>query len=181
MLGVDPAVDVDTLRLVFAARDPGQPLVLLHGRFDRNRFAVGTGHLEEIKQDGFRLYRDTADGRDTTLALAGDTLVVSLDRQRVLAALRQAAGPTATMLANERLKGLLKKVDRQAALWLAVDFDALGRPKTPEDAMLLPIFEQSATVSGELTCGTEWRLKLIFQGRGTKQPTNSINICMDWW
>ena len=167
LFGVDPAVDVDTLRLDFSAGDSGQPLVLLHGRFDRTRFKVGTGQLEEMKQDGFRLYRDDSVGGDTTLALACDTLVASLARPRVVAALRQAAGQRAMTRADDRLKGMLATVDRKRALWFALDLAKLGRPPLPPsiEAQLHPIFEEADTMSGGVAWGEELKADVTFTTR----------------
>jgi hypothetical protein len=170
LLGVEPVADIDGVRLAFSAGDQSRPLVLLRGRFDRARFRTGPGQLEELRQDGFRLYRHKDAGRDTTLALAGDTLVVSLVRSRVLAALSHAAGAGPVALDDGRLKEVLATVDRKQAIWLAADLVKLGLPQLSfGTAELRPVFELAASAQGGMNYGDELRVELIFQGRGTAE------------
>ena len=171
LLGVDPAADIDGLQLAFSAGDQIRPLVLLRGRFDRARFQTGPGQLEELREDGFRLYRYTGAGRNTTLALAGDTLVVSVVRPRVLAALSHAARTGPAGLDDDRLKEILDKVDRTKAIWLAADLKRLGRPPPMAlgEAQLRPVFDLAASAAGGLTYGDQLLVELVFVGRGKVQ------------
>jgi hypothetical protein len=164
LLGVDPARDLDMVRLVFAPRDAGRPLVLMRGRFDRTRFRTGPGQLEEVRQDGFRLYRHRDPGRDATLALAGDTLVLCLDRPRVVAALRHASGKVRTALKDGSLKTMLGQVDRRQPIWFAVDMVRLGKPtQVPREveAQLRPILEAAEALWGVATWGKELRMEIV--------------------
>ncbi len=164
LLGVDPAVDVDTVHLAFSARDHGRPLVVLRGRFDRARFQTGPGQLEEFREERFRLYRYTDAGRETTLAQAGDTLVVGLVRSRVVGALRGASGKQAARLDDDRLKAVLDKMDRKRAVWVAADLARLGRPQVVPllRAELNPVFEHTQTLSGSLVWGEDLRATINF-------------------
>ena len=165
LLGVEAAVDVDAVRLAFSPGDHGRPLVLLRGRFDRAHFSTGPGKLEELKLNGFRLYRHENEGRDLTLALAGDTLVVCLSRARVVAALLHAAGKGATPLDNQRLKGILDKLDRKRAIWLAADLVKLGAPPLEFEAVLRPVFAETDALSGGVTSEAEARVEIDFAAR----------------
>jgi hypothetical protein len=163
LLGVEPARDLDLVRLAFLPKHHGQPLVMLRGRFDRANFKVGPGELEEMRQDGFRLYRHKEPGRDATLALAGDTLVVCLDRPPVVAALRHAAGKERSELRGERLKKLLGEVDRRRALWFAADLPKLGKPpELPFEAQLRPLWDETATLSGGVAWEGGLRTEAVF-------------------
>jgi len=163
LLGVEPARDLDVVRLAFMPKHHGQPLVMLRGRFDRANFKVGPGQLEELRQDGFRLYRHKETGRDATLALAGDTLVVCLDRPPVVAALRHAAGKERSEVKGERLKKMLDEVDRKRALWFAADLAKLGKPpELPFEAQLRPLWDETATLSGGVAWEAGLRTEALF-------------------
>ncbi len=162
LLGGEALADVDGLRLVFSAGDHSQPLVLLRGRFDRTRFKTGRSQLEEMKQEGFRLYRYRDDGRDTTIALAGDTLVVCLDRSRVVDALRHAAGKATAKIRDDRLREMLEKVDRSKAVWFAANLAKLGKPsQLLFEAQLRPVFEETAALRGAAAWDAELRAEAV--------------------
>jgi hypothetical protein len=175
LLGVDPAADVDTVRLAFSARDHGRPLVFLRGRFDRGRFQTGPGQLEEFRQDGFRLYRFKDAGREITLAQAGDTLVAGLVRQRVVAALRCVSGKGTATLNDERLKAILDKVDRNRAVWLAANLARLGAPMMPREiaAPLRPVFEETEGLWGGVVWGEAIQAEVNFS---TGAEANAVRL-----
>jgi hypothetical protein len=180
LLGVDPAADVDAVRLAFSARDHGRPLVLLRGRFDRDRFRTEPGQLEEFRDGGFRLYRFKNAGRETTLAQAGDTLVAGLARSRVIAALRHASGKEAATLTDDRFKAILDKVDRKRAVWFAANLARLGRP--PQllfEAQLRPIFEVTQTLSGGVTWTENLRAVIDFTTRGDGEAVKLESHVLD--
>jgi len=155
LLEINPATDLDSVRLIFAPRDHGRPLVLLRARFDRTKFHTGPGQLEELKQDGFRLYRHKEGDRDLTLAPAGNTLVACIARPRVIAVLRSAASQQLPALSDVRFKELLDKVDRKQAIWLAADLARLSKPPHAGallEAWVRPIFDRTTSVRGSASC-----------------------------
>ncbi len=162
LLGVDPLTDIDTARLAFSGGDPGRPFVLLRGRFDRAHFKIGPRELQELKQDGFRLYRH----EDATLALAGDTLVICLESGRVVDALHHAAGPVPAKLDDMQFKSILDSVDRKSAIWFAADLASLGQLDPGfGQVQIQPIHEHAITVRGSVICGADLLVEITLEGR----------------
>jgi hypothetical protein len=174
LLGVDPLADLDRIEVAFSAGDLGRPLWLARGRFDRARFQTGPGQLREEVEDHFRVYRysDPQTGNVMTLAVAGNTLVACQVRARVLDALRDAASPGREGGEPPALRALSREVDRRQTLWLAVSFKQLGPIGRLTvggfEGTLRPVFDQSESVQGGLTCGEDLRAEFHFRARTEK-------------
>ena len=164
LANIDSRTDLDEVRLAFSPRDLGRPLVLLRGRFDRARFQTGPGQLQEIKENGFRLYHHQDADRNVTLALAGDTLIASVARPRVLDALHHAKGRPSS-LGSPRMTALLQNVNRSSAAWVAAEVHKLGKPSS--NALLQPfvsaVFEDAETVRGEVSGSHGLAVDLLFE------------------
>jgi hypothetical protein len=169
LVGADPWTDLDRIRVVFCGG--GQPLWVARGRFDPARFQTGPGKLGAKVEAGFRVYESHGPqpGRLTTLALAGDTLVASDDRGRLLAALGYAAGLRKAAPVDPTLKKLVRAVDRDQGLWLAVSFDKLGHvsrlPSLGVDLMVRPILSYARTARGGLRFGADVRADFLARAR----------------
>jgi hypothetical protein len=168
----DPVEDVDAARFAFCPPDLDQPLVLLRGRFDAGRFAVGPKKLREASDGPFHFYEAPVphSPRVTRLAPAGDTLAASDSRPRFLAALRYAAAPGPFRLQDARLAELLKQVDRGQSIWFAVSFDKLGRIARFKnfglELVLRPLLDHAESVRGGVVCGEDVRAEFVFLARG---------------
>ena len=167
-LGADPLHDVERLQFVFAPPDLNQPLVLLKGRFDSSRFRDGRG-LREASEGPFRFYEAAgpAHGAATDLAPVGDVLAVSASRPRLLAALNYAVAPKPTELQDDCLRDLLREVDRDQAVWLAVSFRKLGPvPRLTDfglETVLRPLLRHAESVRGGVRFGDEVRGEFVFR------------------
>jgi hypothetical protein len=156
---VDPWKECDRVRVVLPAGEPTHPLWLVHGHIDPDRFEVGPAGLVPQSDGGRRLYeyRDPVLG-PTWLATAGDTLVVSLGRARLLEALRHASEPHPTAVHDSTLRELLAKVDRTQALWLAASLEALGPMRMQNralNAMLGPVLRRARGIQGGVRAGED--------------------------
>ena len=164
-LGADPINDVDWAQFIFCPPDLDHPLVLLRGRFDPTRFAVGPGKLHETSDGRFSFFE--LPGRPTSLAMVGDYLVVCDSRPRFLAALNYAAAPRPVVLEDARLAGLLRQVDREQNVWLAVSFGKLGPiPRLADfglETVLRPVLRHAESVSGGLTTAADVRGDFVFR------------------
>jgi hypothetical protein len=136
-LGVDPPRDLDRVQVIYPAGDLDRPLLLLQGRFDHTRFDVGPGRLcTETAQSGGRPYRLYRFPEGEVCAVAGDTLVLSGSRRRVLAALDHAAAPESPRPPDAALAAALEGVDRGQDVWLAVAVGKLGPLPEPRNRAL---------------------------------------------
>ncbi len=164
-LGADPINDVDWAQFIFCPPDLDRPLVLLRGRFDPARFAVGPGKLHQTSDGRFSFFE--LPGRPTALALVGDYLVVCDSRPRFLAALNYAAAPRPAALEDARLAGLLRQVDRKQSVWLAVSVDQLGPvPRLTDfglETVLRPVLRHAESVSGGVTTADDVRGDFVFR------------------
>ena len=185
LLGIDPVQDLDQVQVIYCAGDLGRPLWLLRGRISPERFQVGPGKLTESTAGRFRLYESRAEpphpplspleggegegGPGTTLALAGDTLVVCNDRGRVLAALGHAAGQRPTPPPDPKLVQLLQQVDQKQSLWAAVDLGKLGPSGKPPlyaiQLILGPVLRHAQSIRGGLTVAEDVRGDFTFHTR----------------
>ena len=164
-LGADPINDVDWAQFVFCPPDLDHPLVLLRGRFDPARFAVGPGRLRQTSDGLFSFYE--LPGHPTLLAPVGDYLVVCDSRPRFLAALNYAATPRPVALEDARLAALLRQVDRKKSVWLAVSFGKLGPiPRLADfglETVLRPVLRHAESVSGGVTTDDDIRGDFVFR------------------
>ncbi len=168
-LGADPLHDVERLQFVFAPPDLNQPLVLLKGRFDASRLRAGRGLLREASDGPFRFYEapGPAHGPATDLAPVGDVLAASTSRPRLLAALNYAVSPNAAELQDACLSDLLREVDRDQTVWLAVSLRKLGPiPRLTDfglETVLRPVLRHAESVQGGVRFGDEVRGEFVFR------------------
>lgn len=187
LLGINPFDDLDSLEISFAPGSGGQPLWLARGRVDRSRFQTGPGNLRKKTADHFRIweYMDRQRKKTTTLALAGDALVVSDTPARITAALKQAANPRSVIVRDAALRELLRKVDRRQSIWLAASFRKFGPVERIDnrwlELILRPLFRQAESVYGGLTCAEDVRAELHFasatEESAMKLEADLKNIC----
>jgi hypothetical protein len=169
LLRLDPLTDLDRLRISFAHGHASQPLWLARGRFDRARFRIGPGLLQQHAVDHATLYQydNRADGTATTIAPVADMLVGSDAAEQVLTALVAARQPKAEPLQDETLRQLLCQVDRSQTLWLAVSLRKLGPvPRMGSvglELVLRPILTNASSIEGGITCGDELQAGFHFQ------------------
>jgi hypothetical protein len=187
LLGVNPIDDLDYLQISFAPGAGGEPLWLARGRLDRARIQTGPDKLQETAVDHFRVweYTDRPAKRTTLLAPAGDMLVVSETRGRVLAALKQASNPRPITVRDATLREVLSKVDRRQSLWLAASIKSLG-PVSGIDNYLLnmllrPLLAHAESVYGGITCAEDVQVELHFrtatEERAEKLETDLQSLC----
>jgi hypothetical protein len=154
-VGIDPFKDLEWLRVVFVGGDTAHPLWVGKGHFDPSRFQVGPGKLQERVVDRFRVYESSAQGRTTTVALAGDYLVACDAQPHVLDALNHAADGKKSEPADAALRDLLGAVDNKQGIWLAVSLTKLGRvPQLHSGAaevVLRPVFNHAQAAQGGFT------------------------------
>lgn len=172
-LGINPLDDLDSLQISFAAGGEGQPLWLARGRVDRSHFHVAAQGTEKVV-DHFRVweYADRQSKRKTTLAAAGDVLLVSDTSARVIAALkygreRQTGKLDLHPVRDPMLRDMLAKVDRRRSIWLAASMNKLGSVRRIDnfwlEAILRPLLSHAESVRGGFTCAEDVRADLLFQ------------------
>ena len=168
-LGADPLSDVDRVQFIFSPPELDEPLVLLKGRFDASRLRAGRGALREASEGPFRFYEAAAShsGPATDLAPVGDVLAVSPSRPRLLAALNYAAAPRPVELRDAGLRDLLREVNRDQGVWLAVSFKQLGPvPRLTDfglETVLRPVLRHAESVQGGVRFGDEVRGEFVFR------------------
>jgi hypothetical protein len=168
LAGIDPWKEIDRARVVLPVGEPARPLWLVHGRIDPDRFQVGPGRLVPHNEGGRRFYEyhDPVVG-PTWLAPAGDTLVVSVGRARLLEALCDAAQPHPVTVRDPTLRELLTGVDRTRVLWLAASLEALGPTARVEnralDTMLGPVLRRARDVQGGVSAGEDLQAEFTFR------------------
>ena len=165
-LGADPMKEVEWAQFVFCPPDLDHPLVLLRGRIP-----LGPGKLRETADGPYPFYElaGPRPGQATSLAQVGAALVVCESRPRFLAALNYAAAPHPVALQDARLRGLLRQVDRNQSVWLAVSFDKLGPvPRLTDfglETVLRPVLRHAESVYGGVTFGEDVRGEFVFHAR----------------
>lgn len=170
LLGINPIDDLDYLQISFGPAAGGEPLWLIHGRFDRSRVQMGPDKLQETSLDHVRVwaYTDRRAKQTTIVAPVGDMLVVGESRGRVQAALKQARNPGPLAVRDATLRDLLTKVDHRQTVWLAASLKGLG-PIIAEiedywlKLLLHPLLVHAESVYGEIICGEEMRSELHFR------------------
>jgi hypothetical protein len=168
--GIDPLADLDSLQVLFPARDASRPLLLARGRPDPGRFQVGPGKLEPGVVERHRVYdyKDPEAG-PVRLAAVGDTLVVCANPARVADALAYAASPRPTPPADAVLRGLLGRVDRGQAVWLAASLERLGPVGRLEnravELLVRPVLTHARGIEGGLDVGEDLGAAFTFGAR----------------
>ena len=179
-LGVDVACDVEWMQLTVMAGDNlDHPLVLMAGEFEAAKFKPTPKGLRAVNKPGvrYRLYElpDTQFNRTFTLAL-GDHLLLLCDKpSRVTEALADVAAGRKPALDDATLAELLKKVDRQQAIWLAASVKKLSpiprlQPALAE-AILRPILQNADALYGGIDAGDELQGTLIFLTASEQKAT----------
>jgi hypothetical protein len=185
--GLDLWQDVDRVRVVLPAGDAGRPLWMVHGRIDPARFQVGPGRLTPRTEGNKRLYEYADPVVGTAfLAPAGDTLVASPNRARLMTALDYAAEPHSMEAHDPTLRELLAHVDRTRPIWLALSLAALGDMGRPQDRLLSavigPVLRRSRTVAGGIVVGEDLRADFTFRAAdeaAALQLEKAINDVID--
>jgi hypothetical protein len=186
LLGVHPLADVDCFQMIYRRGAPGQPLVLVRGRFQPARFRLGAGGLQEVRDgpgDRFRLYefRDVDEEQTTSLALAGDYLVACATRRLVVDALNYALAPDKVTAADESLRQALARVDRKQGMWLSVPLARLGPiPRLSNkglELILRPVFRLATSVEGGLSCDKDVRGEFRFT-TATDQDSDQLDTAL---
>lgn len=171
-LGGDLLDETDGAQFIFCPPDLDHPLVLLRGRFDAARFAVGPGKLREASDGPFAFFElaEPRPGAVASLAQVGGCVAVCDSRPRFLAALNHAAAPAPAALQDARLHELLHQVDQKQFVWLAVSFDKLGPiPRLSDlglETVLRPVLKHAESVRGGVAVGDAVRGEFIFRARG---------------
>lgn len=170
LLGINPIEDIDNLLISFAPAAGGEPLWLIHGRFDRSRMTIAPDALQETTLDNIRVweYTDRREKRTTIVAPVGDMLVVSESRIRVQAALKQAIDPRSVTVHDTTLRELLTKVDRRQTVWLAATLKKLGPVLSEIDdywlkLLLRPVLGRAESVYGAIQCAEDIQAELHFR------------------
>jgi len=157
--------DLDNLRVVLPAKDPGGGMWFLHGPIDPGNFKLVPSCLEESYHHGRRTweYSDPEFGT-WRLWVSGEDLVAAPPARldRILSARRSPA----TSSAEPPVAALLAKVDRRGAIWVAVSFKALGPLGRPAnravDLIVGPVLRQAQTVAGGFTLGEKVHGEFVF-------------------
>ncbi len=168
LAGINPLDDFDTLRISFASKGSGEPILLACGPFDRSCLKIRPDKLQESTLDHFRIWEfREPDAKQTTLiAPVADMLVVSETRNRVQAALKQASDPQPIRVRDAILRQLLAKVDRRQCLWLAASVKNLASISQIDNYLLKmilrPLVAHAETVYGGITCTEDLQAELHF-------------------
>ncbi len=168
LMGINLPDDSDTLRISFASKGGGEPILLARGQFDRSRLQIGPNKLQESTLDHFRIweFREPDAKQAALIALVGDTLVVSETRNRVQAALRQASDPQPIRVREGILRQQLAKVDCRQSLWLAAsmkNLDSISQVDNYLIRMILrPLVAHAQSVYGGIACAEDLQAELHF-------------------
>jgi hypothetical protein len=170
LAGIDPWEGVEQARVVLPAGEASQPLWLVHGRIDPDRFQIGPSKLVAHAAGPFQFYEylDPIAGQ-TYLAAAGETLVVATRKARLIQALNFAMGTGAVEVQDATLRALLNKTDRTQPIWLAASLKALGPVGKFDNAalnlVLPPILRRARTVHGGLRANGDLKAEFTFEAR----------------
>jgi hypothetical protein len=168
LVGIDILDDSNTLRVSFASKGSGEPILLARGQFDRSRLQIGPDKLQERTLDHFRIWEfREPDAKQTTLiAPVADMLVVSETRNRVQAALKHASDPQPIRVRDATLRQILAKVDRRQSLWLAASMKKLASISEIDNYLLKmvlrPLVARAESVYGGITCDEDLQAELHF-------------------
>jgi hypothetical protein len=167
-LGVNLFDDSDTLRISFASKGSGEPILLARGRFDRSHLQIGPDKLQERTLDHFHIweFREPEAKQTTFIALVADMLVVSETHNRVQAALKQASDPQPIRVRDATLHQILAKADAPQSLWLAASMKKLGSISEIDNYLLKmilrPLVAHAESVYGGITCDQDLQAELHF-------------------
>jgi hypothetical protein len=168
LVGINTLDDFDTLRISFASKGGGEPMLLARGQFDRSRLQIGPDKLQERTLDHFRIweYSEPEAKQTTLIAPVADMLVVSETRNRVQAALKQASDPQPIRVRDAILRQVLAKVDRRQSLWLAASMKKLASISELDNYLLKmilrPLVAHAESVYGGITCTEDLQAELHF-------------------
>lgn len=168
LLGVNLLDDSNTLRISFASKGSGEPILLTRGRFDRSRLQIGPDKLQERTLDHFRIweFREPEAKQTTLIAPVADMLVVSETHNRVQAALKQASDPQPIRVRDATLRQILAKADCRQSLWLAASMKNLGSVSEIDNYLLKmilrPLVAHAESVYGGITCTEDLQVELHF-------------------
>jgi len=178
-LGFDPFTDVDR---VIAARPAGvdqdRGLVIVHGRFDLDKFRAKAEQAAKDEPDVLKIHKvndgegakfqiyevsptDQADPVFVALP-DGSTLLASPGKDYVVDALRKQNLKEKPALKNKDMQALLEHMDDKLAVSVAVVGDAL-REGAPDEVKEL--FEKIDAIGGGVSVGEEIKIEIVVSAK----------------
>jgi hypothetical protein len=183
-LGFDPFKDLDRILVATpGGTDKDRGLVIIHGRFDLDKFKAKAeevakedpDHLKILKVLGgkYQVYEVNVPDLDAPFFVAlpaRDTMLVSPGKDYVVDALKKIGKAQKPTLKSKEFQALLEKVDDRQSLSLAIIKtqavrDALDR--APGDVK--DMIDKIQAVAGGLTLTDEVRLEVVVSTKTTKE------------
>jgi hypothetical protein len=188
-LGFDPLADLDRITIASpGGNDQDRGLIIVKGRFDLDKFKARGADAAKSDPDILKIHK-VADGQgghfilyevilpqqDNPLWVSlpeKNTLLASFGKDYVVDALKKVGKPAEVRLKDKELQALLKQVDDQQSVSLAV----VGRA-IPKDGLPGPVAEALAKVEaigGGITLGDDIKLEVVVGAR-TVQEARELN------
>jgi hypothetical protein len=190
-LGFEPLRDLDRVTFVGpASPDPAKFLIIIHGRFDTQKFAATAAkaakdHSDVVsitKAGKHQLIEITPPGEKAAYValVGGKTLLASQTKATLTGALAQADGERAVEL-KQTVKDLLAARDKGASVSFLAAGSAIGpllaAANDPRMAKMMPlaqqIFDKIASINASATLGTDIQLQLSV---GTKDAKTAKDL-----
>ena len=203
-LDLDPEKDIDSIVLTNSNGDPDRSLLIVHGRFEVNKFEAkaadiakahpdhwsittipdGTGGQYKVLKSSrwfdFSGVKPTLKQKPAYVALLDKrVLVASPEKDLIIDALDKAKGRKKTELKKKELGQLLEKANGKQSVWIAVLPSALGKVlPLDDDSSVRDELAKIEAISGGFTIEDDVKLEIalaVKDGDVARELTTEIN------
>jgi hypothetical protein len=176
-LGFDPLKDLDSIVVAGSSgNEPDKGLVIVRGKFDVKKFEAKAEEVAKDMKDVLKihkvpdglggttkLYEVNPPNQDQALFVAlpnGTTMVASAGKDYVLDALDKVAEKKKTVLKNKDLADLLKRIDTEQSMWMAVLGSTLAKSQLGSNPDAKEVIDKISDASGGIHIDKDIKIRL---------------------